>query len=118
MTLAQRVYAQALMLSEHVEKAQEPWLEVFCRSAVAGMLRRLREELRPEDCIADFVAAGALFALAALAEIDETGNMERVEFGDVTLIPGGLSAASRCLRRQANLIITPYCKDNFVFRGV
>lgn len=118
MMLVEQVYAQAVMLSGTVETDRESLLRVFCQSAVAGMMQRLREGLTPEDCKADFVAAGALYALAALSETDPGANMERVQFGDVTLVPGGTSAASRCLRRQADLIISPYCRDSFVFRGV
>ncbi len=118
MILTEQVYAQAVMLSGTVESGKEEMLRIFCRSAVAGMTQRLREGLTPEDCKADFIAAGALYALAALSEADEAANMERVQFADVTLVPGGTSAASRCLRRQADLIISPYCRDTFVFRGV
>lgn len=118
MTLNEQVYAQAVLLSGAVEQSQENLLRLFSQSAVTGIKRRLREGLTAEDCKADFVAAGALYALAALSETDPAGNMERVQFGDVTLVSGGISAASRCLRRQADLIIGPYCQDVFVFRGV
>ncbi len=118
MTLVEQVYAQTLMLSGSVESDQEKLLGLFCRSAVVGMEQRLRDGITPEDCKADFIAAGALYALAALAETDVASNVERLQFADVTLVPGGTSAASRCLRRQADMIISPYCKDGFVFRGV
>lgn len=118
MTLTEQVYAQTVLLSGTIDSGQESLLRLFCQSAVIGMGQRLREGLTPEDCKADFIAAGALYALAALSETDSAANMERVQFGDVTLIPGGVSAASRCLRRQADMIISPYCRDTFVFRGV
>lgn len=118
MTLVEQVYAQTVMLSGAVESSQEKLLELFCQSAVVGIEQRLREGITPEDCKADFIAAGALYALAALAETDTASNVERIQFADVTLVPGGTSAASRCLRRQADMIISPYCKDGFVFRGV
>lgn len=118
MILIEQVYAQALMLVGSVEQNQEQLLQIFCRSAVSGMLQRLRDGLTAEDCKADLVAAGALYALAALAEIDPAVNMEKVQFGDVTLVSGGATAAARCLRRQAELIISPYYADSFSFRGV
>lgn len=118
MTLAEQVHAQAMMLIGQAEPEQEQLLRIFCRSAVAGIVNRLREGLMPEDCKADLVASGALFALAALEETDRTANLERLQLGDVTMVRGGTSAASRCLRRQAELIISPYCRDDFVFRGV
>lgn len=118
MTLVEQVYAQALLLANTVEQEQTELLSAFCQSAVAGILRRLRDGLTPEDCKADFVAAGALYALAALTETDKLANADRLQFADVTLVAGGSSAASRCLRHQANLIISPYCIDMFLFRGV
>lgn len=116
MSLIDQVYAQAVMLCAEAEGEREELLRLFCQSAVAGLQRQLREGLTAEDCKADLVAAGALFALAALSESEQ--DMQRVEFADVTLVSGGISAASRCLRRQAQLIIAPYCKDSFSFRGV
>ena len=35
-----------------------------------------------------------------------------------SLTTGGRDAAVRCLRKQADMIISPYCEDNFSFRGV
>lgn len=118
MMLDDQVYAQTLLLAGAVESEREETLRVLCRSAVTGLSQRLREGLTAEDCKADFIAAAALYALAALTEIDQTANMERVQFGDVTLVSGDTSAASRCLRKQADIIIEPYCRDRFLFRGV
>lgn len=118
MTLIEQVYAQAMLLIGSIESSRESLLRLFCQSAVTGLQQRLREGLTAEDCKAEFIAAGALYALAALEETDPAMGMERVQFGDVTLVPGGRSAASRCLRRQADTIIDPYCRDNFVFQGV
>lgn len=54
---------------------------------------QLREGLTPADCKADFVAAGALYALAALSEADGANGMQRVQVGDVTLVASDTSAA-------------------------
>lgn len=118
MTLTQQVYAQTILLAGSIEQAREPLLELLCQSAVVGITRRLRDGLTPEDCKADFVAAGALYALAALTETDETANIERLQFGDITMVRGGANAAARCLRHQADYIISPYCVEAFAFRGV
>ena len=118
MTLTEQIYAQAVLLSGVEEGQQKQLLELFCRSAQVHLSARLREGLTPEDCKADFVAAGALYALAALSETDPVATMERVQVGDVTLVPGGASAASRCLRKQADLMMMPYCADAFSFWGV
>lgn len=118
MTLTEQVYAQAALLSDVDEGQQEALLMLLCRSAVSRLTARLREGITPEDCKADFIAAGALYALAALTEVDPATSAQRVQFGDVSIEPGGSSAASRCLRNQADLIISPYCKEEFCFRGV
>lgn len=118
MNLVEQTYAQAVLLSGVEEEGQKAMLELFCRSAVTHLAMRLREGLTPEDCKADFIAAGALYALAALSETDGVANLQRVQVGDVTLVPGAASAASRCLRMQARMMMAPYCKDNFAFRGI
>lgn len=118
MTLIEQVYAQATVLAGTVDERQEELLTLFCRSAVSGMLRRLNENLTPDDCRADMIAAGALYALAALSEADPDAALERVAFGDVTLVKGGKGVAARCLRHQADMIFSPYSADPFAFRGV
>ncbi len=46
--------------------------------------------------------------------------MEQVTVGDFSVKKGKLThnAASNCLRAQAELMMTPYLKDNFSFTGV
>ena len=118
MNLTQQIFAQAMMMSGAVEPKQEALLRLLCASAASFMANRLREGVRPEDCKADFVAAASLYALAALAETDELANLESFTAGDVTVRRGNTNAASRCLRYQADLMISPYSKDRFAFRGV
>jgi len=118
MNLTQQIFAQAVMLAGQIEPRQEALLRLLCASAEASLRVRLRDGIRPEDCKADFVAAASLYALAALSETDETANLESFTAGDVTVRKGSSSAASRCLRYQADLMISPYSKDRFAFRGV
>lgn len=118
MTLTEQVYAQAVLLADIHGDQQEQLLQVLCQAAVSGLTARLRDGITVDDCRADFVASGALYALAALSEADPVTGLQRVQIGDVTLVPGGASAASRCLRSQANLMMSPYCTDDFSFRGV
>ena len=118
MTLIEQTLAQAVLLSGTEGERQMASLRLFCQSAVNALRMRLREGLAPEDCRADFVAAGALYALAALSETDDAANMERIQIGDVTVQPGNSSAAARCLRNQANLMMSPYLTENFSFRGI
>lgn len=115
MTLTEQVFAQALLLAGDQDPRQEELLKLLCGGAVNSLTVRLREGLRPEDCLADFVASASLYALAALSA---QGDMERIVAGDVTLQRSSSDAAANCLRYQAEVIIAPYLKDNFSFRGV
>ena len=69
-----------------------------------------------EDLRADFIAAGSLLALAALSESD--GSPERFTAGELTVQRGSPSAAAKCLRGQAELLMMPYVRDSFAFLGV
>ncbi len=118
MTLLDQIYAQAMVLAGTMNETQVQFLRIFCNSAATHLLARLREEVKAEACETALVSAGALYALAALSEIDETANLQRVQVGDVTLIPGGRTAAIRCLRKQADLLLEPYCVSGYLFRRV
>lgn len=118
MTLTEQVYAQALLLAGDMEPRQEELLKLLCRSVVASLTARLREGLRAEDCLADFIASASLYALAAMSGQTDTDRLERITAGDVTLHRSGGDAAANCLRYQAELMITPYLKDRFSFKGV
>ena len=118
MSLTQQIFAQAVMLAGAIEPKQEALLRLLCGSAAAYMGSRLREGIRPEDCKADFVAAASLYALAALSESGENADLESFTAGDVTVRRNNSNAAARCLRHQADLMISPYSADRFAFRGV
>jgi len=118
MTLTEQTYAQAVLLSGTVGEKQEQMLKVLCQSAVNDLTARLRPGLTPEDCKADFVAAASLYALAALSEIDDVSQLQRMQLGDVTLQRGSGNAAAQCLRSQAALMMGPYLVGKFCFRGI
>lgn len=118
MNLTDQIYAQALLLSGGLEAKQEALLKLLCRGAVNSLAARLREGLTPEDCKADFIAAASLYALAALSGSDEMDKMQEISVGDLTMKRSDANAAANCLRYQADLIIGPYLKDRFSFRGV
>lgn len=118
MTLTEQVYAQALLMSQQAAENEGEMLKTLCRAAVVSLTDRLRPGLTPEDCKADFVAAAALYSLAALAELDDMSRLEQVTAGDITLRQSGNNAATGCLRYQAELLMAPYMQDRFCFRGV
>ena len=118
MSLVEQIYAQALVLTQDSTDMNLPLLEVFCRSAETALRGKLRDGITPEDCKADFIAAASLLALAALSEADETAQMDQISAGDITFRRGSTDSAACCLRYQAEVVMTPYLKDNFTFMGV
>ena len=118
MNLTEQIFAQAVVLTGSLEVKQEALLRLLCSGAANALASRLRSGITPQDCKADFVAAASLYALAALSEAEGLEGVESFTAGDVTVKKGGTSAASACLRRQADLMISPYCMDTFSFQGV
>ena len=120
MILSQQVYAQALLLAGDLDGRQRQLLQVLCRAAAASLESRLRDGITAEDCKADFIAAASLYALDALGDVEETVQVEQFQAGDLTVRQSSerRDAASNCLQRQADMMILPYLKDRFSFRGV
>ena len=119
MILSEQVYAQALLLAGQLEKEQAEMLSVLCTVSTTSLAARLKDGLQPEDCKADFIAAASLYALAALNSVSDSGSLEQISAGDLTIRKsGGGDAASNCLQRQADMMILPYLKDRFSFQGV
>ena len=112
------VYAQAALLAGPLDDRQTELLKVLCQAAVSSLEARLRDGVTTDDCRADFVASASLFALAALNEAGYAGNLEEFRAGDLTVKRSGMDTSSRCLQRQAELIIQPFLKDSFAFVGV
>ena len=118
MNLTEQIFAQAVLLAGDLEGKQEALLHLLCSGTASALTARLRKGISPQDCRADFVAAASLYALAALSEAEGLDSLESFTAGDLTVRKGKSSAASACLRRQADLMISPYCKDSFSFQGV
>ena len=116
MNLTDQIYAQALVMVGSLTAEQDALLRVLWQAAKATLAGRLRSNITPEDCRADFISAGSLLALAALSESD--GGPERFTAGELTIQKSGGDAAARCLRSQAELILMPYVRDCFAFLGV
>ena len=117
MTLTEQVYTQALLLAGELNPRQQRLLRALCAGITRILTARLREGLSPEDCKADFIAAASLLALADLGSVDGE-NVEQITAGDFTIRKGGKDAAANCLKAQAELMITPYLKDRFMFGGI
>jgi len=140
MSLTEQVYAQAKLMAKDLGEEAEPILEALCASAVATVKQRLRPSVEPEDCLADFITAAAMYALAALNELGAVRRQEEIVEGTentegvdglvgeesrgskkstekVTVTTLDTENASSCLRCQAELLMRPYFKQPFVFVG-
>ena len=120
MTLKEQVFAQAVLLTGELDGRETELLKVLCAGSTNSLAARLKEGLTPEDCKADFIAAASLYALAGLGSVDADASVQEFRAGDLTVRQGSASqdAASRCLQRQADMMIAPYLKDHFAFMGV
>ena len=120
MNLMEQTYAQALIMAGSLDPHQEALLQVLCRGACGSLASRLRDNLSPEDCKADFIAAASLYALASLSSMDEDVQVQEFKAGDLKVKQSSTArdAASKCLERQAEMLIAPYLKDRFAFVGV
>lgn len=118
MILGEQVYAQALLLAGQLDERQSQLLQVLCTAAASSLESRLRDGITPEDCKADFIAAASLYALAAMSSYRQGKESGEFKIGDVTVRRSDQDTASKCLYNQAELIITPYLKDQFLFKGV
>ena len=112
------VYAQAALLAGQLDERQTELLKLLCQAAVSCLAARLREGLAPEDCKADFVAAASLYALSGLQEAGGSGGISEFRAGDLTVKRSGMDTSSRCLQKQAELIIQPFMQDRFCFAGI
>lgn len=118
MILAEQAFTQAMLLAGDLEPKREALLKTLCRGAIASLVSRLRDGIKQEDCQEDLVAAGSLYALAALNEVGDADPVEQFSAGDVTIRTGKNDAAGQCLREQAKWIMAPYLKDAFAFQEV
>ena len=115
MTLKEQIFTHALLLVRDCESDQQQLLRTLCQASEVSLRAKLQDGLAPEDCLADFVAAAALYAVAALTE---TEDLDQVKVGDLTVRRSSRNAAACCLRYQAELMMLPYTVDRFRFAGV
>lgn len=120
MTLTEQVYANAVLLSGVDADEQALLLEVLCQSAVSDLTQQLAEGITPDNCKADFIAAASLYALAALQEADPMARVREIKVGEMTVkqSANASSSGSGALRRQADVLMSPFTKDRFCFRSV
>ena len=118
MMLTEQVFDQAVRLTGQLEEKQQELLRMLCAAAVSGLASRLREELTPGDCGADFITAASLLALSGLNDVVQEGALEEFRAGDLTVKCTRTETDLSGLRHHVEQIMRPYMKDAFVFQGV
>ena len=118
MSIADQVFSQASFMAQELTAENEALLQIVCQAAVSSLSARLRDNLTPEDCLSDFVTAAGMYALAAMSDIGDWGQVEQFTAGDVTVRRGDSAGAANCLRLQADILMAPYLKQPFLFTGV
>lgn len=118
MITADMVCSQVLPLAGELSHQQQILLSLLCQGIVSSMNAQLREGTTSRDCPQDFLAAGTLYALAALSDMDDTNQLEMFQAGDLTLRKHKEGTASAAMYRQAQAIMAPHVRDSFSFRGV
>ena len=118
MMLVEQVLTQARLMARDLPEENQTMLEAVCAAAVNSLAVRLRDNIRPEDCLSDFVTAAAMYAMAAMSEVGTMAQLEQVTAGDLTVRKGSGNSAVSCLRYQAEMLMKPYLQETFVFVGV
>ena len=118
MSIADEVYSQAKFMARELTATNEALLEVVCKAAVSSLEARLQDDVSVEDCMSDFITAAGMYALAAMSDVGDFGQMEQLTAGDVTIRKGNSTGAANYLRTQADLLMAPYVKQPFLFTGV
>ena len=118
MTASEHAYAQALLFAGPLEEAQKARLEILCRSVEESLKHKLRPGLTPEDLRADYIAAVGLYGVAALEELEQRGEPKSFSASDLTIQREDASVTVKCLRKQAEMLLSPYLQDGFTFRSV
>lgn len=119
MRLTDQVLTQAELLAGDMEDAGRELLRILCGAAVNTLRCQLREEITPEDCREEFIAAASLYALAEWYRGRAGAEVQEFRAGDLTVKQGdGAAHAPESLKAQALALLRPYRKDSFRFMGV
>ena len=118
MSLTEKVLAQARFMAPELTGDNVELLQTMCTAVVSSLSARLKDDLTPEDCLADFVTAAGMYVLAAMSEIGDWSKVEQLTAGDVTLRRRSTDAAANFLRAQAEQLMAPHLRTGFAFLGV
>ena len=97
---------------------QQALLTPLIEAAVAGLARRLKQGVVPEDCGAVFPLAAAMVAMEGLEEARGGGRVTSFTAGEVSIRTEN-SAGTLPLTVQAERLLSPWLGETgFAFRGV
>ena len=118
--MQEKILAMALALSG-ADEAEQPMMEMLCRTAETFWKGRLHSGVTAEDCLDSFCCAAALTAAADLAA-GQGGGVSSFTAGAVYVRGcGGAESVTRAnaLRMTAERLMEPYAAvDGFCFKGV
>jgi len=111
-----RIFARAVELAGNMDRRKEAVLRGLCEACAVSLEARLREGMTGEDIMEPFVTAVSLYALAAMLGLEQ--EPEEFRAGDLTVKQGNGDQRQKELRWQAEQLMMPYLRDNFLFAGV
>ena len=111
-----RIYARAVELTGTADRRMQDLLRGLCEACTVTLEARLREGMTAEDIPEPFVTAASLYAVAAMLGLEQ--ETEEFRAGDLTVKQGNREQRQRDLRWQAEQLLGPYLRDNFLFAGV
>ena len=111
-----RIYARAVELAGETDRRKQDLLRGLCEAFTVSLEARLREGMTAEDIYEPFATAVSLYALAAMLGMEQ--ECDEFRAGDLTVKQGSGAQRQKELRWQAEQLMGPYLKDNFLFAGV
>ena len=120
MDIKQEIFEKAkLVCREQLSESAELILMEMCEAAYSELLSRLKEEASVDVIYDEFVRAAAVLGVALFVGLG-TDSTDSFSAGNVTLKKRGEAAnqkLSESMRRQAELMLRGYLKDNGFFFG-
>ena len=118
------IYAQALkLLGREGESQAEEALRAMCAAAGEELSARLRQGVDAAGLGERFTQAAGVLALSMYIQLgDAAGEASSYKVGNISVSrrsADGVTSSAAALRRQAELMLSAYLRDNgFSFRGV
>ena len=107
MDILDDIYDTAAVFTDTSDAQRAQALRRLCAAAHQSLLMRLKDGV---------VCAAAWMALAALDAGTNADGITQFTAGEISLHRA--DGAAGCLQVQAELLMAPYCRDSFSFRGV